>query len=287
MLTSMKSALPRALTLVVLVAALAACSDDDADAVKKDVDELRADLQRAQKENEKLRSQVATAEGRLNGLAEDLARVRQLSVQVNAAPAPQSEGDAADAADAGTAPPPAVGGVSPGAAALLATPEGVAIKTFLSTDDGKKLLEAAIQSERESRARDQERRRVDALVDRFAKTASLTDDQTRRMKDVMQKQADASRAAWASLPLGPDATQADRDARRQQGIAKTDELRKATDDQIRTILSTTQFETYQQEQDKLRQRLRGTGGANGGGGGGANGARRNNAGGRGTTTNGN
>jgi hypothetical protein len=184
--TSMKSALPRALTLVVLVAALAACSDDDADAVKKDVDELRADLQRAQKENEKLRSQVATAEGRLNGLAEDLARVRQFSVQVNSAPAPQSEGDAADAADAGTA-PPVVGGVSPGAAALLATPEGVAIKTFLSTDDGKKLLEAAIQSERESRARDQERRRVDALVDRFAKTASLTDDQTWRMKDVMQK----------------------------------------------------------------------------------------------------
>jgi hypothetical protein len=164
----------------------------------------------------------------------------------------------------------------------------VAIKTYLSTDEGKKVLEAAIQSERETRAREQEKRRVDALVDRFAKTASLTDDQTRRMKDVMQKQADASREAWASLPLGPDATQADRDARRQQGLAKTDELRKATDDQIRTILSATQFDTYQQEQDKLRQRLRGTGGANGGG----NGARRNtggagNAGGRGTTTNGN
>jgi hypothetical protein len=277
-----KSAFPLALTFV----ALAACSAGDADAVKKDMDELRTDLQRTQKENEKLKAQVTTAESRINGLAEDLARVRQLSVDVKAAPAPQAEGDATDASTpSSTTTSPGVA-TTPGAAALLATPEGVAIKTFLSTEEGKKVLEAAIQSESDARAREQAKRQADSLVDRFAKIAGLTDDQTKRMKDLMEKQADATRDAWASLQISPDATQEERDARRQQGLAKTDELRKSTDDQLRTILSTTQFETYQQEQDKLRQRMRGVPGTGG------NNGRRNNAGngnaaGKGNNANGN
>jgi hypothetical protein len=285
MLASMKSALPLAFATAVLATVLAACSAGDADSVKKDVDELRTDLQRTQKENEKLRAQVASAEGRINGLAEDLARVRQLSVDVKAAPAQQAQGDATDA-QAAAAAPPAAGGMSPGAAALLATPEGVAIKSFLATEDGKKLLEAAIQSDRDARAREQAKRQVDSMVDRFAKQANLTDDQVKRMKDVLEKQTDATRDVWASLQISPDATQAERDARRQQGLAKTDELRKATDDQLRTVLSATQFETYQQEQAQLSQRVRGAGGGNNGrrntGGNGNAGA-----GGRGNNANGN
>jgi hypothetical protein len=278
MLTSMKSALPLAAALV----ALAGCSGGESDALKKDVEELRADLQRTQKENEKLRTQVASAEGRINGLAEDLARVRNLSIDVKAAPAPQTAAEATDEAPAG-------GGAAPGlsssnAAALLASPQGVAIKNFLATEDGKKVLEAAIQADRDARAREQDKRRVDGLVDRFAKTAGLTDDQTKRMKDILEKQADATRDAWASLQLGPDPTQEQRDDRRKQGTTKVDEIRKSTDDQLRAVLSSTQFDAYQQEQDRSRQTMRGTGGGNNG--------RRNsggnaNAGGRGNNANGN
>jgi hypothetical protein len=285
MRTSMKPAFPLASMLVVL----AACSAGDADAVKKDMDELRADVQRTQKENEKLKSQLATAENRINGLAQDLARVRQISADVQAAPAPT---DSVAATDGGGAGPPPSGGASsgasaPGSSTVLSTPEGVAIRSFLATEDGKKLLEAAIQSDRDARAREQSKRQVDSMVDRFAKQAGLTDDQTKRMKDLMEKQADATRDVWASLQISPDATQAERDARRQQGIAKTDELRKSTDDQLRTILSTTQFETYQQEQDKLTQRVRGVGGNNGRRNNGGNANGNGNAGGRGNNANGN
>jgi len=276
---SMKSALPLALATAVLATGLAACSAGDADAVKRDMDELRTDLQRTKKENEKLRTQVASAEGRINGLAEDLARVRQLSVDVKAAPAPQAEGAAADGGVAGGG--ATAGASASGSAAVVSSPEGVAIRNFLATEDGKKLLEAAIQSDRDARAREQAKRQVDSMVDRFAKQANLTDDQTKRMKDLMEKQADATRDVWASLQINPDATQAERDARRQQGLAKTDEIRKSTDDQLRSVLSATQFESYQQEQDKQSQRVRGSGGGNNGrrntGGAGGAGGRGNNA----------
>jgi hypothetical protein len=247
---TMRSALP-------LVLCLAACTPDETDAVQKEVAGLRADLQKAQKENEKLRSQVATAEGRLNGLAEDLARVRQFAVDVKAAPAPEAPADGAAAA----APEP-----SP------APPSVVAIKTYLASEDGRKVLAEAIEADRTARAREQSKRRIDAQVDRFAKSAGLTEDQVKRVKEVLERQAEASRVARAALnDLDPDATQDQRDELRRQTTAKTEEIRKASEDQLRAVLTPTQFDAYQQEQTRLRRSPRADGGGRRNNGGAGNG----------------
>jgi len=255
MRTSKKVFLPFVLAAAALP--LTACSDDDSDAVKKDVDALRTDVQKTQRENDKLKSQLATAEGRINGLAEDLAHVRQISVDVKAAPAPEGGVAATDAGTAGTQ--PAAAG-APGIAAFLSTPEGAAIKSYFATDDGKKVLEDAIQNDREARARETSKRQVDSLVDRFAKQNGLTDDQTRRMKDILEKKADSSRDIWTAMrDLPPEASQEQRDDLRKQLTTKTDELRKSSDDQLRGVLSTTQYESYQKEEDKVRQGARAVG----------------------------
>jgi len=262
MRTAMKSVVP-----LLCAAALAGCSGGDADGVRKELDDLRADLARTQKENEKLRSQVQTDDGRINGLAQDLARVRQLNVEVKAAPASDAAAAATNAGD-----PSSTGastGAAPGAAASSAapgspsSPESVALKNFFASEEGKKVLENAQESFRDQQAREQAKRRVDQMVDRFAKQAQLTDDQTKRMRDILEKQTAATRDVYASLrELDPDATQEQRDELRKQATARTDELKRTTDDQLRVVLSSQQFESWQTEQDKERQRVRGvTGGA--------------------------
>src|SRR6185436_18385400 len=74
-----------ALPLAVLAAA---CAPGDTEGLKKDVSDLRADLQKAQGENRKLAGRVEEQERRISGLAEDLASARQMSFAVKEAPAP-------------------------------------------------------------------------------------------------------------------------------------------------------------------------------------------------------
>ncbi len=242
-----------ALSLLAALAALPACdSGGDAD-LRKEVDGLKADVQRVQKDQEKLGTQVGAQARRIDGLAADLATARGSSVEVKAAAAP---GEAAPAATDGAAPADAPAGAEP---ALSAT-QIATIRSFLSTEEGKKVLEAAVQSEREARDRERARRLSDSMVDRFAKTAALTEDQTKRMKDVMSKQAESLRTMWSNVrELSPDAPSEQRDALRQQNLEKTEALRKETDDQVKGILSQTQYEQYKQQQTRVRGGLEGAG----------------------------
>jgi hypothetical protein len=257
-----------ALALVVCAAALAACTAGDTDSLGKEVGDVRAETQRLQKESEKLAAQVAAQTRRIDGLTEDLNHVRSLAMDVKVAPAPKAGAAAAGdgTGDGGT--PGASGGLVTTADGSVVTPEVAAVKKYLGTDEGKKLLEAAVVAERDARNREQVKRTVDAMIDRFAKLANLTEDQTKKMKDIMGQAAVARSDMWASMrDLGPDATPEQRDEARQAMVAKTDELKKQTDTQVQAVLSQTQFEQYQQEQDKLRASMRGMGGAGGGAGG--------------------
>lgn len=262
----------RALPVVAALAALSACdSGGDAD-LRKEVDGLKADVQRVQKDNERLGAQVGAHARRIDGLTSDLTSVRGVATEVRAAAAP---GDASVAAADGTAPAdPAAGGAPSLSATQIAT-----IRSFLSTEEGKKVLEDAVQAEREARDRERARRLSDSMVERFAKTAALTDDQSKRMKEVMAKQAETLRTMWSSVrELGPDAPTEQRDALRQQNTEKTEQLRRETDEQVKSILSQTQYEQYKQQQGRVRGGLEGAGNrtpgavrrgnrANGGGGG--------------------
>ena len=68
----------------------------------------------------------------------------------------------------------------------------------------------------------------------------------------------SGRQVWSAFrDLPPDTVPEQRDQLRQQTIAKADELRKQTDEQVKAVLDQTQYEAYQQEQDKLRPNQRG------------------------------
>jgi hypothetical protein len=260
----MRPSIRSAALLVVSGAGLAACSGGDDGSLGKEVGDVRADVQRLQKENEKLASQVATQTRRIDGLAEDLSHVRGLAMDVKMAPAPKAASAAAGAAADGSSPDGGAALVTP-ADGTATTPELAAVKRYLGTEEGKKILEAAVQAERDERNREQQKRSADAWVDRLAKIANLTDDQVKKMKDVLDQAAIARSDAWSAMrDLGADATPEQRDEARQTVSQKMDDLRKQTDDQVRPILSSTQFDQYQQEQDKLRSTMRGFGGGSGG-----------------------
>lgn len=237
------------IALLLAASFLAGCEEGGgSEDLRKEVGELRADVQRLRKENEKLSSQVAAQVRRIDGLTGDVSRVREIAVDVKSAPA-------ADEPAAGSA-------AAPSAPATSATGsvDEVAIKRFLSTEEGRKAIDAAIQAEREARDRERTSRTLDALVDRFAQEAALTDTQAARMKEILGRQAEAVRETWSGLRnLGPDATREQREAQRAATVAKTQELRKAADDEVKALLSQTQFETYEKQADRLRAAMRGPG----------------------------
>jgi hypothetical protein len=251
--------------LVFALAAMAAagCAAGDSEGLSKEVADLRAEVQRARKDNDKLAAQLAATEKRVRGLTEDVAHVQQtagakpVAVEIAAAPV------------AGAAPPAAASGAPP------LPVEGVAIRTFLATDEGRKMIVEAIDADRVARNKEQARRQVDTSVDRFAKQANLTEDQAKRMKEIMHRQAEALSDVFANLrQLGPDASQQQRDELRQRDVARSEEIRKQADDSMKAVLNQTQYETYQQEQSKLRRGVQGAPA-------GANAGRRNNRGGAG------
>lgn len=257
----------RPLFLLVLAASAAACAPGDADSVKKEVADLRADLQKAQDDGRKLALRVEQQDRRIAGLAEDLAEARKMGVVVKEAPAGTA------GATAATDGVPSASNETASAKLALSSPESAAIAGYLSTEAGKKVLAAAIQADRDARSKEQAQRQVEGAVDRFAKIANLTDDQTKRMKELMNKQAEELRDIFATArDLPPDATQQQRDDLRKQNVAKADEIRKETDDSLKTLLSQTQYEQYSDEAERMRAGLRGFAGT---GAGAATGARRN------------
>lgn len=275
----------RARSLLVLAgasAALGACSGPDVEPIVKDVAGLRADVQRLQKENRTLAAKLATAEDRLAGLSADLSQVRELAITVKPAPAPGSAPAAADAA-AGSPESPAAGTSQD---PLVQIPGAPAIRAYLATDDGKKTLVAAIEANRQEQARERARRVIDSMVDRFAKDASLSEDQSRRMKQIMEGAGEQARQLIeTSREQAQDMSPEERDALRASNTAKVQEIRQKADDDVKSLLSSSQYEAYQQQRDRLTSAMRGFGGGgaapggNGGGGnGGGGGGRRNNGG---------
>jgi argininosuccinate lyase len=106
---------------------------------------------------------------------------------------------------------------------------------------------------------------MDGMVARFAKDQSLTDDQAKRLRDVFRRSGAEFRDAWAPLNAIPsDATETDRDRVRHEVAAKSAEIEQRKDDEIRNVLSQTQFEAYK-KQFAMPKKGFGTGAKDGGG----------------------
>jgi hypothetical protein len=246
-------------TLLALSAVcLAACAPGDTSGLEQEVAGLKTDLQKTQDDAKKLALRVEQQDRRISGLQDDLAAARQMNGPVHEA-APSSGGvSAADGAD------PA-GPDSAMAKVVLAPSDAAAIGSYLSTEEGRKLLEAAIQADRDTRSKEQAKRQVEGAVDRFSKLANLTEEQTRRMKELMTNQAETLRDIFATVrELPPSATPQQRDDLRAANVAKADEVRKQTDEALKALFSQQQYEQYENEAERMRAGLRGFAGAGSG-----------------------
>jgi hypothetical protein len=221
----------RKFRLLVLPAAfaLAACSSESTGDAKE-VADLRTQLQRSQQMAEKQREQIATLERRIAGLAEDVARVHAASAAVAAAPAAKPDGAATDA-----------GGDAPGAAAASTATiaNAPAMKAYFESEEGKKTVAAALKAAQDQAEQERTSRTVDNLLARIGKDANLTEDQSKKMKDILNRGAAHLREIVQQMRDGPGG--ADMGDVRQ----KFTDLRTSVDNEVKVVLSQTQFDTYQ------------------------------------------
>jgi DNA anti-recombination protein RmuC len=214
------------LLLVAAGALLAACSAETR-SDGKEIADLRAQLQRAQNDGEKHRERIAVLERRLAGLSEDMARVGKTTAEVAAAVAPKDEAAAANAA---AAPAPAAG---------VVVVDAPAMKTYFESEEGRKAFAAALKYAQEQSTQEQLTRGVDTVIARLTKEANLTEDQSKRMKEILSRGAAQLRDLMQSMRDGGAA--ADGGDVRQ----KFADLRTSTDNEARAVLSQSQFESYQ------------------------------------------
>jgi hypothetical protein len=234
----------------VLAVSLAACSaESSGDA--KEVADLRAELQRTKQVADKQREQIVSLERRISTLAEDVARVHKASEDIAAAPGAKP-GDAAAATNA-AGDPAAANGAAAGATTSVSAP---AMKAYFESEEGKKTFAAALKVQQDEADKERSARAVDGLLARLAKDANLTEDQSKKMKDILTRGATQLAELRQSLQGG--AGFADPDVRQ-----KFTDLRTNTDNEVKAVLSQTQYDTYQKSMGSV---FGGFGGAGGFGG---------------------
>jgi hypothetical protein len=156
-----------------------------------------------------------------------MARVGKTTAEVAAAVAPKDEAAAANAA---AAPAPAAG---------VVVVDAPAMKTYFESEEGRKAFAAALKYAQEQSTQEQLTRGVDTVIARLTKEANLTEDQSKRMKEILSRGAAQLRDLMQSMRDGGAA--ADGGDVRQ----KFADLRTSTDNEARAVLSQSQFESYQ------------------------------------------
>lgn len=227
---------PLVLLLVLGAFALPACSVDTS-SQDKAIADLTTDVQRLRLEGEKQRDRIAKLERQIGGLQTDVFRVREISGGVAEARPAGAEG--ASAAAAGPSDPSA-------AVAAGAAPDGQAMRTWFASEDGRKVLSAALKTAQDQQELERTTRRMEGMLARFAKDAELTEDQTRKMREIIGRSAGTLNELMQSMRDPPaDLTPEQRDQARQQTLAKLGEFRQSVDGEVKTILSQTQYDAYQ------------------------------------------
>lgn len=227
------------LLLLLAAAASPGCSADTS-AQDKAIADLATDVRRLQVENDRQRDQIANLERRVGGLQTDVVRVREISGGVAEARAPRGE-EAASAAAA-----PGETGAATAAGGPAVAPDGQAMRTYFASEDGRKVLTAALKTAQDQQELERTTRRLEGMLARFAKDAELTDDQTKKMRDILGRNAVQLNELLQAMRDPPaDLTPEARDQARQQTLAKLGELRQTADNEVKTVLSQTQYDAYQ------------------------------------------
>jgi len=168
-------------------------------------------------------------------------RVKQLEDELLQSMAAEASKHAAERAQE-SAPPADTAAVEHPAAM---PPTADAIRAFFESDEGRRVLDGALRAEKERRDREFGAKMVDGMVARLQREADLTEDQRKRMREVLGRSGYDTYVAWSALEDVPaDAPREDKDRLRREAAAKAAEIAQHADDEIRVILSQTQYETY-------------------------------------------
>ncbi|MCE9637617.1 MAG: hypothetical protein K8T90_18110 [Planctomycetes bacterium] len=264
--TSLAKTLPRSLPFA-LVAALALASagcDDSAQmgVLEKEVTTLDGQVKKLEGERDKLAGRVETAERRLAGLQEDL-----LAVRKSAEAAAEL---ARNATKAGGAPAATGTGLALAPGATKGDPKTAAaaqeLAGLLSTDEGRAVFEASMRQIEQKREDERGARMAAGLVDAFAQKANLSAQQTESMRKIVGRSMTEMGAIWRGMRDGTVTPE-----KRTENMAKMEEIRKSTDEEVKSVLDGTQYDMYQQETARMRGFMGGGGGPGGGGFGGGRG----------------
>jgi len=121
----------------------------------------------------------------------------------------------------------------------VASPE--AIRAFLQTDAGRALLKSAIETAQAKQAEDAANAMHEAAFARFAKAADLPDDVAARAKELLRQFG----VSFRELTTPPkDATHEERERFWKDNYATIVALRARLDDDLRNLLTPSQFEVY-------------------------------------------
>lgn len=232
-------------------AALAAAGCGDAGQVQgleHDLADLQAKSKKLEVERDRLASRLDNAERRMAGMQEDLMQVRKdaLAAAASAAAAAPAEAPKTDDGSLAGAPPavlkldPQVGAAAKELAEYFATPDGS--KVF---DIAMKAYEAKQQEERGARM-------AKGMIDVFAQRANLTPQQAASMEKIVGRSMSQIGDVWRSLRDADGGTPEERAARRTEAVAKTDEIRRQTEEEVKNVLDNTQFDLFQQEANRMR-----------------------------------
>lgn len=159
---------------------------------------------------------------RIDQLETDLGSARRAAPSVAASPAPQN----------------AVEYVPP-------RPTADVVKEFLASDEGRSLLAAAIKAANEQAEAQRWGRMFDGMIARFVKSAELTEDQGKRLRDIFSRYGNESReaaAAMSEIPLGTP--EDERERIRHEWSAKNADIERRKEEEVQALLSQTQFELY-------------------------------------------
>lgn len=126
-----------------------------------------------------------------------------------------------------------------------APPVPDAVREFFETEEGRRALEEALAAYREQRDAEAGKAMVEWRLAKLRKDLELTDDQVRRLREIFRRSGgDTWRAMLAFQQLPDDAPEADRQSARKSLQETTAQIRAREEQEVRAVLSQSQYEVY-------------------------------------------
>ena len=236
-----------ALGLAGVLLVTSGCTDTGG-APGEDFAALTKEVKESQRLNKALLDRLDRLERKIDGHTQDIDRLSRQRVA--------NELAAVDVAEIGSDE-----GSEASLASALGGDVGVDVAGLLDSESGRAAVEKAMAAVQEKRDSERRERWVGAMVDRFATDANLSSAQTQDMRRITTESFKKIGELWSGMR--GDATPDERAMQREEAMVKMEEIRQATNEEVKAVLSADQYTLYEEQVSRMR------GGFGGGGPGGA------------------